>query len=205
MSAPAVLKTYRVQKGDTLFSLSKRFGVSVSALWEANGFGSSDLNSGLNLIIPASLEGVLEQPTEIPPPIPDSAEGSSPWRKKALSLLDVPYVYGGKTARGTDCSGFVLQVMGEMGLTLPRRSSDQFSQGEAVERANLLAGDLVFFDTVGAGNISHVGIYMGEGQFINANSYLEKVAMDDMNSSYWTSRYRGAKRVLPVQTLSKAN
>ena len=198
-------QTYRVQKGDTLFSISRRFGITVSALQEANQLNSSDLHSlhsGLDLSVPAPLEAVLEPQTNpsdsvLPSSSAEDKPGESgPWRVKALSLLGVPYVFGGKSALGTDCSGFVLQVMTSEGLTLARRSSDQYAQGEAVAREDLQAGDLVFFDTIGAGNVSHVGIYLGEGQFINANSYLGKVALDDMNSSYWTTRYLGARRVL---------
>ena len=206
----SAVQTYRVQKGDTLFSISRRFGITVSALQEANGLASSDLHSGLDLNVPAPLEAVLEPQTNpsdfggTPNPAEVQPGESSPWRVKALSLLGVPYVYGGKSARGTDCSGFVLQVMASEGVSLPRRSSDQYAQGEAVAREDLQAGDLVFFDTSGSGSVSHVGIYLGEGQFINANSYLEKVALDDLNSSYWTSKYLGARRVL-VSSVARAS
>lgn len=197
------VRTYTVQKGDTLFSISRRFGVTVGALQEANGLSSSDLHSGLDLSVPAPLEAVQE-PQDIPSDAGVSTPGeSSLWRVKAMSLLGVPYVYGGKSARGTDCSGFVLQAMASSGVTLPRRSSDQYTQGDAVTREDLQAGDLVFFDTTGSGGVSHVGIYLGEGKFINANSYVEKVAVDDLNSSYWTPRYLGARRVL-VNSVARA-
>jgi len=208
-ASSSAVQTYRVQKGDTLFSISRRYGITVSALQEANGLASSDLPGGLTLTVPAPLEAVLEpqtnpsdsgvtvNPTEVQP------GENSPWRVKAMSLLGVPYVYGGKSARGTDCSGFVIQVMASAGVTLPRRSSDQYALGEAVAREDLQAGDLVFFDTSGSGGVSHVGIYLGEGQFINANSYQEKVALDDLNSSYWTTKYLGARRVL-VNSVARA-
>jgi peptidoglycan DL-endopeptidase LytE len=124
---------------------------------------------------------------------------SSVWKSKAMSLMGVPYVWGGKSARGTDCSGFTTQVMESMGVKLPRRSADQYNVGESVSRENLQEGDLVFFNTAGNG-VSHVGIYLGEGKFINANSYVEKVAIDDLNSAYWAARYLGARRVLSATT-----
>ncbi|MFB9992133.1 NlpC/P60 family protein [Deinococcus oregonensis] len=120
------------------------------------------------------------------------------WRGAAMALLGTPYVFGGTTRAGTDCSGFVLQVFVPLGVQLPRRSVDQAQAGLAVDAAALMPGDLVFFDTEGGGTVTHVGIYLGEDTFVNANSYRGQVAVDKlMSDRYWASRYIGARRVLP--------
>jgi len=120
------------------------------------------------------------------------------WRSAAMALLGTPYAFGGATRAGTDCSGFVLQVFVPLGVQLPRRSADQAQAGLPVDAAALLPGDLVFFDTEGRGAVTHVGIYLGEDTFVNANSYKGQVAVDKlMSDRYWAARYLGARRVLP--------
>lgn len=85
----------------------------------------------------------------------------------AYKYIGIPYAYGGTTTSGFDCSGFTQQVFQDLGISLTRTSSGQYSQGSAV--SSKLPGDLVFFDTSGKG-ISHVGIYIGDNQFIHASS-----------------------------------
>jgi peptidoglycan DL-endopeptidase CwlO len=108
--------------------------------------------------------------------------------------LGVPYVFGGEDPSGFDCSGFVQYVFGKQGIDLPRTADVQYGLGAAVSKSNLQPGDLVFFSTYLPGP-SHVGIYLGNGQFINAQS-SKGVAIANMSSNYWGSRYVGAKRVL---------
>lgn len=151
---------------------------------------------------------VQTAPTLISPdqlPVPGTPTGQTPtptaptlnWRDAALALLGTPYVYGGTSRSGTDCSGLVLQVFTPLGLKLPRVSSQQALAGLAVNAADLLPGDLVFFDTEGKGRVTHVGIYLGDDQFINANSYAGKVVIDRlMSDKYWGPRYLWARRVL---------
>ena len=110
------------------------------------------------------------------------------WLVNAQSLLGVPYVYGGKSRSGTDCSGLVVQVFAPLGLSLPRVSADQAQIGMPVDRSALQGGDLVFFDTEGRGRVTHVGIVVDGTTFISANSFAGRVAMDDLGSSYWASR-----------------
>ncbi|WP_082689074.1 C40 family peptidase [Deinococcus actinosclerus] len=134
------------------------------------------------------------QTTDTPSPL----AGAGDWRAAALSLLNTPYVFGGTTRAGTDCSGLVLQVFTPLGVPLPRTSAEQARAGQPVAPEALEAGDLVFFDTEGAGRVSHVGIYLGEDQFISANSYQGRVTVDHLRADrYWGPRFVGARRVLP--------
>ncbi len=113
----------------------------------------------------------------------------------ALGLVDVPYRYGGRTPAGFDCSGFVGYVFSQSaGLALPRRADEMGRMGETLVRADLAPGDLVFFNTLGRG-YSHVGIYVGEGQFVHAPARRGRVRVDRLNDPYWTARYNGARRI----------
>ena len=111
----------------------------------------------------------------------------------ANQYIGVPYIFGGSTPSGFDCSGFTRYVYSAAGIDLPRSADEQYDVGYSVSMANLQPGDLVFFSTYDSG-ISHVGIYIGNHQFINAAS--DGVSISDMDSSYWAARYIGAKRVM---------
>jgi cell wall-associated NlpC family hydrolase len=108
--------------------------------------------------------------------------------------IGVKYVYGGTTPSGFDCSGFVQYVFAKNGISLPRVSRDQYQVGTSVSFRNLEAGDLVFFSLAKNGVIGHMGIYVGNGQFINASS--SKGVTIYTLGSYWQSAFVGAKRVL---------
>lgn len=111
----------------------------------------------------------------------------------ALTYVGTPYVWGGTTPAGFDCSGFVQYVFAKYGISLPRTSYDQAEAGQYVPKSDLEPGDLVFFDT--SGGASHVGIYIGQGKFVNAAS--TKVEVDYVDDPYyWGSRYLTARNVI---------
>ncbi|QDR80187.1 C40 family peptidase [Sporomusa termitida] len=112
----------------------------------------------------------------------------------SMRYTGVPYVFGGTSPNGFDCSGFTRYVFAQSGVYLPRMADEQFGIGRAVSHSRLRPGDLVFFSTYAAG-ASHSGIYLGDGKFISATS-SRGVAINGMNSSYWGPRYIGARRVM---------
>ena len=111
----------------------------------------------------------------------------------AYKYLGVPYVFGGNTPAGFDCSGFTKYVFSHNGINLPRMADEQYMLGNKVSRSELIPGDLVFFTTYEPG-VSHTGIYVGDDNFISATS-SGGIRVDSLNSGYWGSRYIGAKRV----------
>ncbi|UQZ89879.1 hypothetical protein C4J81_11920 [Deltaproteobacteria bacterium Smac51] len=115
--------------------------------------------------------------------------------KTAKKYLGVPYVYGGRSPKGFDCSGLALYVYKLHGITLPATSSKQAKAGQPVKRKELLPGDLVFFRTSALGGVGHVGIYIGNGQFIHAPGTGRKVTTAGLDEKYFKARYHSARRV----------
>jgi len=113
----------------------------------------------------------------------------------ARGMLEVPYRYGGTTLWGLDCSGFVKKAFAFFGLDLPHSARAQFREGIKVSKAELSAGDLVFFRTH-AKYPSHVGIYLGDNRFIHASGHDRKVTIDSLDEPYYVKHYMGAKRLL---------
>ena len=111
----------------------------------------------------------------------------------ALSLRGAPYRNGGSDPTGFDCSGFTQYVYGQYGVALPREVRDQFELETPVKDNDLTAGDLLFFTTVGPGP-THVGIAIGGDQFVHAPSSTGVVRVERLSTSYWATRYLGARR-----------
>jgi len=125
-----------------------------------------------------------------------SRDGSSLVRRvvqAALRYQGVPYVFGGTSPNGFDCSGFTRYIFAQAGINLPRAADEQYEVGQNVSYGQLQSGDLVYFTTYEPG-ASHVGIYLGNGQFISATS-SRGIAIARIDSGYWGDRYLGARRV----------
>ncbi|WP_027624983.1 C40 family peptidase [Clostridium lundense] len=112
----------------------------------------------------------------------------------SYKFLGKPYVWGASGPSSFDCSGFTAYVYSSFGVSLDHYTGSQFGVGQSVSKDNLLPGDLVFFNTYES--VSHVGIYIGGGQFIHASSGSGKVTISELSGSYYSSRYAGARRIL---------
>ena len=121
--------------------------------------------------------------------------------KSALRFLGVPYVFGGTSTTGFDCSGYTQHVFATLGLTIPRTADAQYYAGSRIV-GGMKPGDLVFFQTYAPGP-SHVGIYLGNNNFVHASS-SHGVMVSSLSDSYWAARYIGAKRLISAQRSSKA-
>lgn len=126
---------------------------------------------------------------------PQPSASGSQILAKAQQYLGAPYVYGGASPSGFDCSGFVYYVLKELGYSPYRTPADQYKMGTAVSKSNLQPGDIVFFANTYASGISHVGIYAGDGQFIHAPNSRSVVSYSSLTSGYWSDHYYGARRM----------
>lgn len=113
----------------------------------------------------------------------------------AQRFLGTPYVWGGTSPNGFDCSGFAQYVMKSSGVKVPRNSYEQFEVGQPVAKESLKPGDLVFFSTYAPGP-SHLGIYIGNGRFVHALNRTTGVTVSTLDADYYKARFIGAKRVL---------
>ena len=113
----------------------------------------------------------------------------------ANKYIGVPYVWGGSSPSGFDCSGLVQYAFKAHGINLPRTSKQQWTVGTVISKSELKPGDLVFFANTYTSGISHVGIYVGDNQFIHASS-SKGVMISSLSNTYWAAHYHGCRRVL---------
>ena len=157
------------------YRLGKSTGVSPSAA-ALNGTVSAGSSAS------AGSSSVSSAPADTTP----SAAGSD----------IVAEAYGGASPSGFDCSGFVYYVLKQRGFSPYRTPADQYNQGTYVEKGSLQPGDIVFFAGTYASGISHVGIYVGGGQFIHSPNSRSTVSYSDLTSGYWAQHYYGARRMV---------
>ena len=114
--------------------------------------------------------------------------------RNARKMVGKPYVYGGSTPAGFDCSGLIQYSYQRAGVSVPRTTRSQFKAGIPVPTHALREGDLVFFDQEGR-KYSHVGIYIGDGQFVHAPSSGKQVRIDRLDKRYWQKHFTAARRI----------
>lgn len=140
-----------------------------------------------------------DKPVDLAKSMEENSSGVNKLKKTAYSFLGARYVFGGNKRNALDCSSFVQQVFRKENVTLPRTAREQFSVGNEVMRGDLRKGDLVFFQTY-ANFPSHVGIYLGNRKMIHASSRDRRVVISSMDTSYYMSRYLGARRIGKVSS-----
>lgn len=144
---------------------------------------------------PAPVEPAAPAPAPVEEPSPAPSSSSSVV-EFAKGYLGCKYVYGGSSSKGFDCSGFTMFVFSNFGKSFPHSASAQSAYGTPVSKDNLQSGDLVFFSQDYSGsNIGHVGIYVGDGQFIHSCCPQHGVRYDSLSSSYYKSNYVTARRI----------
>ncbi len=116
--------------------------------------------------------------------------------KTAKSLLGRDYKYGANGPYQFDCSSFTQYVFAQHGIKLPRVSKEQAKIGKYISSSQLQKGDLIFFDSKKSKRISHVGIYLGGGEFIHASSSQDRVTISKLNSNYYSKHFKWGRRVI---------
>ncbi len=220
---PAVASvSYVVEAGDSVRAIAERFSVNPDRLIQANGIRDADVVfPGQKLSIPggqaqaavasraaappssrpaaapapAAAPKPAPQPAPAPAPAPaDSSGGNWTIVEVASKQLGAPYRWGGTSPAGFDCSGFVSYVYKNAGLSISRDLWGQLQAGPRIKQANLLPGDVVFFENTYTIGLSHNGIYIGGGRFIHAASERVGVIVSSLSENYWAARYYGANR-----------
>jgi cell wall-associated NlpC family hydrolase len=131
----------------------------------------------------------------------DEGRGLNPFVRVAQRYLGTPYVWGGESARGFDCSGFIMRVMRDLGYqALPHSAAEQFRYGMPVAKELLKAGDIVFFANTYKPGVSHVGIYLGRGRFIHAANSQDGTIVSSLNEPKWVEKYAGARRLVSTRS-----
>jgi cell wall-associated NlpC family hydrolase len=134
---------------------------------------------------------------------PAAPQGNHPFVAEALRHQGVPYVWGGASTSGFDCSGLIQYIARKYGLQVPHYAASLVHLGYPVPRSDLQAGDLVFFQNTYKPGVSHVGIYVGAGRFIHASS-SHGVTTSDLSEAYYVEHYHSARRLLTPQEWREA-
>lgn len=188
--------SYKVVSGDTLSHISLRYSMSVSELKKLNGLSGNMIYVGQTLKVNGGT-------SSSPAPAPSKPAPSAP-KEDTVTSFDVnrllsaakgqigkPYVWGGSTTAGFDCSGFIYYAFNQAGVSMSRTSSEgYYSRSYYVDKPAI--GDIVFFSNTYKKGISHLGIYVGNNQFIHAGD--NGVEISSLNNSYWKSKFDSFKR-----------
>ena len=203
---------YTVVTGDTIGKIAGTHGVTIQDIKTLNNLKDNNLYVGMKLVIPDASNTTPKITRTAKKPAQQTKAVSKPQGRTdsiirdlrikeeiirtAKKYLGVRYKFGGYSLKtGIDCSGYVKKIFGKFNIELPRTARAMYwNAGTKVSKSQLQVGDLVFFTTY-AKFPSHVGIYMGNGQFIHASSGARKVSITSLNKKYYQKRYIGAKRI----------
>ena len=186
--------TYTVVKGDTLSAIAHKHGITVTQLQNWNGIQSHMIYVGQVLKIENRV--VETQPNTPPivtkPPVQTDSVSVNNIVNLAMSLQGTPYVWGGSSPSGFDCSGFLYYVYSKNGVDVPRTNTVGF-HARSYEVDNPKVGDIVFFSNTYTTGISHAGIYLGNNKFIHAGG--DRVQISSLSESYWKNHFDSFKRL----------
>lgn len=172
-----------VEKGDTLSSIAKKYGVTVQNLKDWNYLATDFIIIGEELKVSEGASETIDETYE--------DDFVTSLVDQAKSLVGSGYVWGGNSPAGFDCSGFIYYTFNRAGMDIPRLSTEgYYSRSYYVDKPQV--GDLVFFENTYKQGISHMGIYLGNDEFVHAGS--SGVTISNLNTSYWKERYDGFKR-----------
>ncbi|MGM0753034.1 MAG: LysM peptidoglycan-binding domain-containing protein [Bacillota bacterium] len=184
-------QSYTVRSGDTLSHISMKFDVSVAELKSWNGLKNDFLRVGQVLQVKSGNKPVAAPPKQETPKAPASFSVDT-LLSEAKSHMGTPYVWGGSSAGGFDCSGFIYYVFKQAGADSVKRLSSEGYYSRSYYVNNPQPGDLVFFENTYKKGISHLGIYVGNNQFIHAGD--NGVEITSLDNSYWKSKFDGFKK-----------
>jgi peptidoglycan DL-endopeptidase LytE len=188
---PGSETVYTVKSGDTLSYIALKYGVSVQELKKWNGLSSDMIYIGQKVKVNASKAPAPSENVEDNSGSESSSYNVNVLLKEAKAQLDKPYVWGGSTTAGFDCSGFIYYAYNKAGLKVGRLSSGGY-YNRSYYVNNPKPGDLVFFENTYKKGISHLGIYLGNNEFIHAGD--NGVEITSLSNSYWKSKFDGFKR-----------
>lgn len=217
---------YTVKKGDTLARIAKKTGVPAKQIAALNDVSPKTLRAGRSLILSlppsavqaaADEEDLLDEEDDVASSdtagdiaCDDKATdellgkwGSADERKLFIKVstgfLGAPYRLGGATVKGIDCSAFVRKMYSFFDISLPRTAREQSAVGVRIDRSKLEEGDLVFFRT--RKPIGHVGIYIGNNEFVHASYKGKSVRIDNLDQPYFQKRFQRAVRVKGLEEI----
>ncbi|MFJ7981932.1 LysM peptidoglycan-binding domain-containing protein [Lysinibacillus xylanilyticus] len=197
--------SHTVVKGDSLSKIAKQYNVTIKEIKDWNGLTVDTIYIGqvLKLSSESSVSesetvhnnGTSGAGTSSGTSKDSTANGQAVYKKTvdvANSVVGTPYLYGGNTPEGLDCSGLIYYAFNQGGLKIGRESSEGYFNGNTTQVNNPIAGDLVFFQNTYKDGISHMGIYIGNNKFIHAGT--DGVEISDVTYSYWSTRLVAYKR-----------
>lgn len=212
-------QTYIVKQGDNLYTISKRAGLSVEEVKRLNQLRTDVLKTGQRLTLvtqknrgeeEAEELGDAEEIKEVQQVQIESQAIQEPlgkWKnpeernlfiRVVKTFLGVPYRLGGSTLKGLDCSAFVKKIYEIFNVQLPRTAREQSTMGKKIEREELEEGDIIFFKTRAANN-AHVGIYIGNNEFVHASYRSKEVRVDNLSATYFDRRFIKGVRIIEFE------
>ncbi|WLV26050.1 LysM peptidoglycan-binding domain-containing protein [Aciduricibacillus chroicocephali] len=187
----ASTKVYTVKKGDTLYRIATNNKISVNTLKAWNGLKSNNIKVGQKLTVKGGKAVKSSSVKQTSNNVSSAGYDVDKLISVAKDQLGTPYVFGGSSPSGFDCSGFISYVYNKAGKSIGRTSAAGF-YSKASSVSNPEVGDLVFFAGTYKSGISHVGIYIGGNQFIHAGG--DRVQITSLSNSYWKSHFHSYKR-----------